>query len=94
MSLKELTEKLELELQPFFNEMVNELVRHYPKNGDSWKTCDIKWLKTLLDGSMCRWFDAPENVSHLLDVANFCAFYYLRYYESTKSDSLRRDHCE
>ena len=82
----ELTEKLEGEFQPFFNEMVNELIRHYPDNGDSWKTCDIGHLERLLLNSMdCMTHEYLEfNPSHLLDIANFCAFYYLRHYNSSE----------
>jgi len=84
MDLEKLTDKLEHEFQPFFNEMVNELIRHYPKNGDSWKTCDIRHLEMMLLKSMsCMTHEYIEyNPSHLLDIANFCAFCYLRHYNS------------
>ena len=84
MNTEELTNKLETEFQPFFNEMVNELIRHYPENGDSWKTCDIDWLAYLARSSMRKFIDDVEgkNPSHVVDVANFCAFYYIRYYDS------------
>jgi len=84
----ELTEKLEQEFQPFFNEMINELIRHYPKNGDSWKACNMKDMKWLLNTSMDDWFGNTKNVSHLVDVANFCAFYYLRHYDTSPTELI------
>lgn len=84
--ITKLTEKIEVEFQPFFNEMVNELIRHYPENGDSWKICDMGHLERLLLKSVsCMTHEYLEyNLSHLLDIANFCAFYYLRLYNSSE----------
>jgi len=88
-----LTDKLEWEFQPFFNEMINELIRHYPENGDSWKTCDRVHLERLLLKSMsCMTHEYIEyNPSHLLDIANFCAFCYLRYYDSSPTTKMEKE---
>jgi len=78
-----IVEKLETEFYPFFTGMIEELLHHYPENGDSWMTCDIDWLVQLTESAMLRFFDDTDNgildnPSHLLDIANFCAFLYLR----------------
>jgi len=59
---------------------LEEMKRHYPQNGDSWKTCDIEWLSYLTRQSMREFIDDVdmENPSHLLDVANFCAMLWTR----------------
>ena len=75
------------DFQSFFNDMITEMYRHYSNNGDSWKTCDIGWIKTLMIDSMEEYLDNPENVNHLIDVANFIAMYHIRY-DSSKQKMI------
>jgi hypothetical protein len=68
----------DLELFDRFNtEMYREYMRHYPKNRDSWKTCDKGRLFDLLFKSVNK--SQPEmerNPSHFIDIANFALFCY------------------
>ena len=68
------------DLNLFVEAMKNEYLKHYPNQGDSWKTCEVEWLNTLASRSMLEFFEDKnlENPDHLLDVANFCAFLWLR----------------
>lgn len=72
----------EKDIGVFIDGMKNEYMKHYPKQGDSWKTCEIDWLNKLLVKSMKEYSQGLENVDHLLDIANFCAFLWIRTKES------------
>ena len=69
----------EKDIGSFIDGMKNEYMRHYPKQGDSWKTCEIDHLDNLLTKSMEDFFEDEniENLDHLLDIANFCAFLWI-----------------
>jgi hypothetical protein len=82
-----LREKLAKDFQPFFDEMIDEMVRHHPENGESWKTSTMRWLKLLLGKSMDDWFLKPDNIDHLADVGNFCAMVYMKHNLKYPDDS-------
>ena len=72
------------DLNEFIEAQKKEYLRHYPQNGDSWKTCDIDWLEELATKAIWE-IVTPENIlyetnpDHLLDIANFLAFIWIRY---------------
>lgn len=80
--------KVAADLLPFFEAMIKEVTRHYPKQGDSWKTCDIKWLETLAVKSIEQIYHSggiftgklkyKNNPDHLIDIADFLAFIWIR----------------
>jgi len=80
----------ENDLNPFLEAMKKEYLRHYPKNGDSWKHCTIEHLEKCLVRSIdqIKWYTVltyEENPDHLIDIANFLAFLWLRTKEARKS---------
>ena len=84
----------EKDIGEFWEAQKKEYMRHYPKNGDSWKTCDLQWLIDLTERAMLAFFDdtdndVVDNPEHLIDIANFCAF--LWYRTSQEETKLRKD---
>ena len=85
------------DLNPFIEAMIMEYDKHYyhRKQADSWKKCDIEWLEKCATNAIWE-IVTPEyilfetNPDHLLDIANFLAFLWIRY-KSIDSDSLRKD---
>jgi fructosamine-3-kinase len=74
----------DLELFDRFNtEMYKEYIRHYPKNGDSWKTTNEYYLLNLLRQSIQTntFYELENNPSHFIDIANFALFCYYRFSE-------------
>ena len=69
---------------------LEEMKRHYPENGDSWKTCDIGHLERCLLKSMsCMTHEYIQyNPSHLLDIANFCAMVWTRINDSSPTNKM------
>ena len=71
--------KLINDFSPFFNDMIEELVKHYPEKGDTWKTCEMSMLVSLFYDSMSEIIkDGIVNIDHILDIANVGAMIYLR----------------
>ncbi len=68
------------DLTRFLDAMESEYMRHYPKQGDSWKTASISHLNNLLLKSMNEALanGVLGNPDHLLDIANFSAFLWMR----------------
>ena len=71
--------------QPFFSGMYQEMLRHWPEQGDNWlddkahngRDMD-EWLKVLLDRSFKNWKISEDNKDQLIDIANFCAMLWSR----------------
>ena len=62
--------KTKHELYDFFDEMFNEVFRHFEYKGNSWKDCDLTFLKQQLQ----KCIDTEDWV----DAANFCFFLHNR----------------
>jgi len=82
----------EKDIGEFWRAQQEEYMKHYLKQGDSWKTCEVQWLVNLAERAMVEFFDDTdngiiENPSHLLDIANFCAFLYLRLSPNSKGET-------
>jgi hypothetical protein len=83
----------DLELFDRFNtEMYKEYMRHYPKNGDSWKTCIKPYLLNLLDQSIEKHTtkELEANPSHFIDIANFALFCYYRFSELASNKEIEK----
>ena len=72
--------------QSFHSEMLKEYERHYPEKGNSWMTCDVKFLKDILIDHMMDWVEKENDPSHLIDVANLCDFVW---YRLTRDSSIQ-----
>jgi len=79
----------------FIEEMKKEYMRHIPKKGDSWKTCDLKWLTDLFQRTSLAVMDDADdgkfsNPGELIDVANICAMIWLRTSQNTYEKRLEK----
>ena len=78
------SDEVKKDLDEFTEAMKQEYLRHYPNQGDSWKKCDIEWLEKCATNAIWE-IVTPEyilfetNPDHLLDIANFLAFIWIRY---------------
>jgi len=86
------------DLAQFIEALIAEYDKHYylNKQGDSWKYCDLEWLEELATKAIWE-IVTPENIlfetnpDHLLDIANFLAFLWIRYQTSQDCAALRRE---
>lgn len=71
------------DLEKFALEMEKILLKHDKKKGDSWKTCDIKYLENKLEEEFREWKNTsvPLNKGvEVIDIANICMMLWHRYY--------------
>ncbi len=66
------------EFRQFFEVMEAEYVRHYPEKGDSWKTCELGYLKSTLREVGWKYFRDHNATNELVDMANLCAMIWVR----------------
>lgn len=71
------------DLLPFYDEMITEYIKHYPEKTDTWKKCDIEFLLKLFQSLSLDFMDDTDNLplenpDELIDIANICAFIWLR----------------
>jgi len=74
-------DKIIEDFKPFFNEMVNEIVRHYPKKGDTWKICDIDYLEEITELHMHKYaVDGHNHIKDddLIDISVLCGMLFMR----------------
>lgn len=76
--MHEIEDVITEDFAPFFSKMINEMVKHYPEKGDSWKIMSELGLGILLKKSILEFDNKMISIEHLVDVANFCAMVYLR----------------
>lgn len=72
----------EIQFPYFFEAMMKEMERHYPKKGDSYHECSVEYLEKLLRKSLTNYkklgSDYPRKASQTIDIANICAMLYQR----------------
>jgi len=85
-----LREQLREDIQPFVEAMLDELERHYPEKGDSWKTMDLYALELILSTHVSEWYNKNKtnDKEDLIDLANLCAMVHNR--KSINCAELRR----
>ena len=73
------------EIELFAQAMENTMKKYDKKKGDSWKTCDIRFLKNKLLEEVVEFLDTyhkecPESYDkkELVDIANICMMLYNR----------------
>ena len=57
--------------------MESTLKRHEKAKGDSWKTCDIKFLENKLEEEYLEWAGNKDK-HELVDIANICMMLFNR----------------
>ena len=74
------------DFKEFDNAMDAEYMRHFPEKGDSWKTCNIRYLWDKLRSTTS--YMPVSDPGHLLDVALMCRMIWTRYHSSEQSTKV------
>ena len=89
-----LRHKLRWDFIGFYNSMCDELTRHYPNKGDSWKTMSISDLEVIADGHMMD-FQKPHTIKEkrelLIDISNLCAMLWMRLTYDSSIETIIED---
>jgi len=71
------------DLEEFILEMEKVLAKHDEQKGNSWKTCDIKFLENKLIEEFEEWKNQPKRTGkgdETVDIANVCMMLWHRYF--------------
>jgi len=61
------------EFEPFFDAMVQEMVKHFPEKGESWKQCSIAYLLDRLGVQFEDMINDPDREDYMANIANYAA---------------------
>ncbi len=86
-------EKITQDFKPFIEAMIDELERHYPDKGDSWKTTSPNYFYKLFHDILDR-YEITHIPDELVDMANILAMWWMttprRLFSSLETSEERR----
>jgi len=71
-------------LKQFVEQMKLKLDTNQKKKGDSWVTCDVKFLEEKLRGEITEYYEeegSMKSAQELVDIANVCMMLYHRHFD-------------
>ena len=89
----DLRDKLRADFKPFFETMLDELERHYPEKGDSWKVTSHNYFYKLFYDVLDK-YEHNKNPDEFVDMANVLAMWWMttprmKFYNSSEQKVIK-----